>query len=158
MKTLFVNIIFFVIMTSFSNLTYSQSDIEKEKEALKQVDIEFSNLSMEKGMNFAFLRYAAYDGVLLRPKSYPIEGIEKIKETLGDTDTSFTLTWSPLFTAVSESLELGYTYGIYELTIKSTEANPQVHKGTYLTIWKKDKYGKWKFVLDTGNAGLGEKK
>jgi ketosteroid isomerase-like protein len=157
MNKLFTNIIIVFIMTSFSNLAYPQSDIEKEKEALKQVDIEFSNLSLEKGMNFAFLSYAAHDGVLLRPKSYPIEGIDKIKETLGDTDTSFTLAWNPLFAAVSESLDLGYTYGIYELTIKSTEANPQVHKGTYLTIWKKDKYGNWKFVLDTGNAGLGEK-
>ena len=157
MNKLFANIIFIVIMTSFSYSTYPQSDIEKEKEALKQVDIEFSNLSMEKGMNFAFMSFAAHDGVLLRPKSYPIEGIDKIKESLGDSDTSFTLTWSPLFAAVSESLELGYTYGIYELTIKSKEANPQVHKGTYLTIWKKDKYGNWKFVLDTGNSGLGEK-
>jgi ketosteroid isomerase-like protein len=144
-------------MTSFSYTSYSQTDIDKEKEALKQVDTEFSNLSLEKGMNFAFLSYAAHDGVLLRPKSYPIEGIDKIKESLGNSDTTFTLTWSPLFAAVSESLELGYTYGIYELSIKSTEANPQVHRGTYLTIWKKDKYGKWKFVLDTGNAGLGEK-
>jgi ketosteroid isomerase-like protein len=157
MKALYTKIIFIIIMTSFSNSAYTQSDIEKEKEALKQVDIEFSNLSLEKGMNFAFLSYAANDGVLLRPKSYPIEGIEKIKESLGENDTSFTLTWEPLFADISESLELGYTYGIYELTIKSTEANPQVHKGTYLTIWKKDKDGKWKFVLDTGNAGLGEK-
>lgn len=144
-------------MTSFSYLTYSQSDTEKEKEALKQVDIEFSNLSLEKGMNYAFLSYAADDGVLLRPKNNPIEGIEKIKESLGDNDTTFTLTWYPLFADISESLELGYTYGIYELTIKGKEDESQVHKGTYLTIWKKDKDGKWKFVLDTGNAGLGEK-
>lgn len=144
-------------MTSFSYLLYSQTDIEKEKEALKQVDIEFSNLSMEKGMNYAFLSYVADDGVLLRPKNYPIEGIEKVKESLGDSDTSFTLTWSPLFADISESLELGYTYGIYELTIKSKDDKPNVQKGTYLTIWKKDKDGKWKFVLDTGNAGLGEK-
>lgn len=144
-------------MTSFSYLTYPQSDTEKEKEALKQVDIEFSNLSLEKGMNYAFLSYAADDGVLLRPKNYPIEGIEKIKESLGDSDTTFTLTWNPLFADISESLELGYTYGVYELTIKSEEGNPKVHRGTYLTIWKKDKYGNWKFVLDTGNAGLGEK-
>lgn len=157
MDKLFINITIILIMTSFSNSAYPQSDIEREKEALKQVDIEFSNLSLEKGMNYAFLSYAAHDGVLLRPKSYPIEGIDKIKESLEDSDTSFTLTWSPLFAAVSESLELGYTYGIYELTIKSSDANPQVHKGTYLTIWKKDKYGNWKFVLDTGNAGLGEK-
>jgi ketosteroid isomerase-like protein len=29
-----------------------------------------------------------------------------------------------------------------------------VYQGTYTTFWKKDKKGKWKFVLDTGNDGL----
>jgi ketosteroid isomerase-like protein len=29
-------------------------------------------------------------------------------------------------------------------------------KGTYVTIWRKQKDGKWKFVLDTGNQGVGD--
>jgi ketosteroid isomerase-like protein len=28
--------------------------------------------------------------------------------------------------------------------------------GTYTSIWKKEKNGKWKFVLDTGNEGIGD--
>ena len=147
-----------LILTLSGNFVLAQQNIDKEKEQLKKVDIDFSNLSKEKGMIHAFLSYAADDGVLLRPNIYPIEGIEKIKEALGDNDTTFTLTWSPLFADIASSMELGYTYGIYELTIKNTEGEPKVHKGTYLSIWKKDKDGNWKFVMDTGNSGLEPKK
>ena len=45
--------------------------------------------------------------------------------------------------------DLGFTYGIYNLEIKDT-----VLKGTYVSIWKKQKDGKWKFVLDSGNEGV----
>ena len=32
-----------------------------------------------------------------------------------------------------------------------------MQRGTYVTIWKKDADGTWKWVLDSGNEGLGEK-
>ena len=151
LKFITLFLIFFVI-----NI-YSQADMEKEKEALMQVDTDFSKLSKEKGMIHAFLAYTADDGVLLRPNSYPIRGIDSLKIALGDDDSGFTLTWYPLFADISSSLDLGYTYGIYELAIKDKEGKDQLRKGTYLSVWKKQEDGKWKFVLDTGNAGLGEK-
>ncbi|MCI0715440.1 MAG: DUF4440 domain-containing protein [Chlorobi bacterium] len=140
-------------MTVSAN-SLSQTDLQKEKETLKQVDIDFSNQSKEKGMREAFLAYAADNAVLLRPHSYPIEGLEEIKKFLGDENPPFTLTWTPEFADVSVSGELGYTYGIYELTDKDENGNEIAHKGTYLSVWKKDKKGNWKWILDTGNPGL----
>jgi ketosteroid isomerase-like protein len=158
MKITFYNLFILYFMTSFHQLTYTQTYIEKEKEALKQADIEFSILSEEKGMNFAFLRYADNNAVLLKPNSYPITGIEKIRERYSSPDTSFTLTWKPMFADVAVSLELGYTYGTWEFITIDEKGNHVSYYGTYLTIWKKNEEGKWKFVLDTGNAGLEEKK
>ena len=31
-----------------------------------------------------------------------------------------------------------------------------IEQGTYVSIWKKDKIGAWKFVLDSGNQGIGD--
>jgi ketosteroid isomerase-like protein len=69
----------------------------------------------------------------------------------GRTDTTFILSWKPAFEMIAESGELGYTYGYYTRTIKATGV---VSRGTYVTIWKKQKDGSWKFVLDTGTEGL----
>jgi len=146
--SLFIGILFL----SCSNYV----DLEKEKQALINADIEFSKLSEEKGMNEAFFTYLAKDGVLLRPNSLPIEGIGTIKERLSKSpDENFTLTWKPSFADVSKSGDLGYTYGIYEFKTTDQNSIPLIAKGTYITIWKKQIDGTWKVVLDTGNQGVG---
>ncbi len=118
---------------------------------LMQTDHEFSDFSVRNGMKAAFLKYADEEAVILRPNAYPIKGIEAIRETFASrTDTSFILSWKPLKAFHSESGELGYTYGIYTLSVQDS-----VKYGTYITIWKKND-GYWKFVLDTGNEGLVE--
>jgi ketosteroid isomerase-like protein len=141
-------------------MAYSQnnSDIERGKLDIKQADIEFSDLSKEKGMRDAFLAYIAEDGVLLRPYMMPVVGYEAVKKLLDEGNTDFLLIWFPLFADISISGELGYTYGTYELTYKDEKRISVTRKGTYVSIWKKDKEGKWKFVLDTGNPGLEPKK
>lgn len=137
-----------------SQFTFTQTDNNKEKEAIRQTDIDFSNYSGEHGMEAAFLKFIADDGVLLRPNMRPIEGIEKVRQLFKEGDASFTLVWSPLFADVSQSGDLGYTYGTFNLTGKNDKGEEIKRDGTYITIWRKEKDGNWKFVLDTGNPGL----
>jgi ketosteroid isomerase-like protein len=102
----------------------------------------------------AFLFYMAEDGVILRDNSYPSKGKEDLKKRFeGRSDTSFVLSWDPLYEKISESGELGYTYGIHTSLDKATG---KISKGTYVTLWKKQSVGCWKFVLDTGTEGLPE--
>lgn len=124
----------------------------KEKEAMKQADISFSALSEQKGMKAAFLHYIDSDAVLLRPDYYPIIGKEAVYYLQKINDSSFSLTWKPQNAEISSSGDLGYTYGIYTLHDKDTTM-----QGTYITLWRKHTDASWKFVLDTGNPGVGKK-
>ena len=152
---LLLPLLLLISQISFSSPKNSSKSFRDGKDELIQVDIDFSNLSKEKGMNFAFLEYVADDGVLLRPFTYPIVGKENIsKEMLSSDDKNLQLTWSPLYGDVAASEEMGYTYGTYEMKIKKDDGAEEIRKGTYVSIWKKNKAGKWKFVLDTGNPGL----
>lgn len=129
--------------------------VDERKNELMNIDAQFSKLSEASGVNEAFLSYIADEGVLLRKDSFPIVGKEIIKERFfSRPDSSYTLTWKPLFADIAESGELGYTYGIYEFKAADLEGKPIVGNGTYLSIWKKDQLGNWKLVLDTGNEGL----
>ncbi len=152
MKYLIIS--FFVITMNI----YSQSDIEKGKESLKAVDREFSDLSQKKGMVESFLAYAHEDAVILRDYTMPIVGRDAVKAFISEGSNDFTLIWEPLFADISTSLDLGYTYGTYVLTYMDIDNKEQQAKGTYLTIWKKDSSGSWKWVLDNGNQGLEPKK
>lgn len=122
---------------------------------LLELDIEFSLKSAESRSPTAFIAYIDDHCVLLRPNRQPVVGREKILEMFSQPDTSFILTWEPSFAEVSKSGDLGYTYGTFRVSMDSPEGIKVSREGTYVTIWKKNDKGEWKFVLDTGNQGLG---
>jgi ketosteroid isomerase-like protein len=125
---------------------------------LINVDKEYARQSVEKGSHTAFLGFIDDSCVLLRPRKMPVIGKQRIIDMFSSPDTSFTLNWEPSFADVAVSGELGYTYGIFTVEMDSPEGELVTKKGTYCTVWKKDKNGEWKFVLDTGNQGVGPKK
>jgi ketosteroid isomerase-like protein len=129
-------------------------DINEIRKELMNVDREFSERSRQVGNHQAFLEYAAPDAVLLKQKHLPIVGKREIREHFElQSDTAYVLTWKPSYARASSSGDFGYTYGIY--TLKSKNNPSEINRGTYVTIWKKTKKGKWRFVLDSGNSGLG---
>jgi ketosteroid isomerase-like protein len=145
--------LFIVALTLFSC-----TGIEKgaDSDVLKEADIAFSNRSNEVGMQQAFLDYIDSEGVLLRVDNYPILGREHLaSEFSKSSDTAYVLQWKPSFAEIASSGDLGYTYGFYEVRLRS-DTSMLLDEGTYVSIWKKQDDGSWKFVLDTGNKGLGK--
>jgi ketosteroid isomerase-like protein len=126
---------------------------EKDKIAMMSADNAFANMSAEKGMKNAFLEYIDSNGVLLRPNTIPIAGADAVDFIIGLKDEGYAMTWKPSGGKVAVSGELGYTYGTYILQPSTKDT---VFYGTYVSIWKKQDDGKWKFVLQTANEGLGE--
>lgn len=55
---------------------------------------------------------------------------------------------------VARSGDLGYTSGAYEMTFKDATGKPLSDKGKYVTVWKKQKDGTWKVLLDIFNTDL----
>ena len=126
-------------------------DLISEKMALMQTDRDFSALSVEKGMKTAFIEYIDSNGVLLRANHLPIAGANAIDFLIAQNDTGYTINWRPDHAYVAASADLGYTYGIYAVHPSSMDT---VLYGTYVSIWKNQANGKWKFVLDSGNEGI----
>ena len=120
---------------------------------LLDADRAFSAMSEEKGMKNAFLEFIDSNGVLLRPDQLPIKGADAIDYLIQQNDQDYNFTWQPKDGFISASGDLGYTYGVYTLKPKTKDT---VIQGTYVSIWKKQADGKWKFVLDSGNEGVGE--
>ncbi len=126
------------------NTSSAKSDILRTDEA-------FSNMSRQHGMKKAFIEYMDNEGILLRPNHPPIVGADAIEFLSQANDTAYTLTWKSSGGEASAAGDLGFTYGIYTLSLPDTTLN-----GTYVTIWKKQEAGKCKFVLDSGNEGIND--
>lgn len=148
MKKLFFMMLCLLVLGSCSK----KPDVEKLKKELLATDKAFSDLSVANGLTFANRNTMADKSVILRKNSMPVTGKDSILSVLtaeSNTEQRDTMAWTALSADVSASGELGYTYGIYKMFQRG-----KVYEGTYTTIWKKDKSGKWKFVLDSRTEGL----
>jgi len=136
-------ILFFCMLMTACSLPNQEVD----PQILVETDIAFSIMSEAEGMKSAFLHYADQEVIKLQEKRFPIWGIEEMKSAFDKFDDHvFTITWEPLKAEIAGSGDLGYTMGNWKLVT----AEGKVKYGNYVSIWKKQSNGDWKYVLDTG--------
>ena len=128
--------------------------LEGLKEELLDIDRAFSKASVEQGQGKAFIEYMASEAVIYPMVGAPIQGkadFSKIITAASSGAPESRLEWEPLFADISLSGDLGYTLGSYIATVFQSEGDPLVRHGHYVTVWKKQSDGNWKFVFDGGN-------
>jgi ketosteroid isomerase-like protein len=138
-----------VLLSVLSGVAFSQNKDERERAGLLQIDAAFSKLSIEKGAGAAFAAYLAEDAVFLPISENPITGKEAIVKYFSEGE--YKLEWKPLKADVAKSGEMGYTYGTSEMRSKDKDGKTQIRYYKYVSVWKKQKNGEWKLVLDMGN-------
>ncbi|MCH7691406.1 MAG: DUF4440 domain-containing protein [candidate division Zixibacteria bacterium] len=126
------------------------SDVDKTK--LIEVDREFSQMSSEHGIAKAFVNYAADSAIILSENRLPIVGRTAIGDMWADVQEGAQLIWEPDFADIAASGELGYTIGHWTYSVTDSSGETQSSKGRYVTIWKKQADGNWKYVFDSGTT------
>ncbi len=122
-----------------------------DKQAMMQTDRDFSTYSENEGMIEAFDRFMTDDARMLQAGSDEIVGREACIKSLGES-TGKSLTWEPTFAEISETGDLGYTIGEWKMVVVDSTNESKEYFGNYVTIWKKQQDGEWKFVFDTGTS------
>jgi len=121
----------------------------KEDDALLKTDIEFAKASVATSAAEAFALYLADDAMQMPAGGNPVVGKKAILAEMG---SGYVLSWEPKKAEVAKSGDLGWTWGTYELHTKDAEGKPIVRYGKYVNVWRKQKDGTWKVILDMGNA------
>ena len=113
--------------------------------SLVESERAFAAMSLAKGIKAAFLANLADDGILFRPG--PVNGKELWRKR---PDTSAArLEWAPIYADIAASGDVGYTTGWSIFTLSPDVDQPPYH-GYFVTVWKKQPDGTWKFALDLG--------
>ena len=121
-------------------------------ETMKQLEGEFMKAALARGSQ-GYMSYYADDAVEVPNGGPLIQGKMNIAKGMGFLDDKNNqLIWTPVGADISASADLGYTYGTYEFHSKDKDGKPTVEYGKYTSIWKLQKDGGWKVVLDMGNA------
>jgi len=144
--------IFVIILLQFVLFSCAEKKTVTDSRVLIDADRAFSDYSVKYGYQKAFVEFADDSVVLLKPNRMPIVGKQSLIDSYkGKSDSGLVLTWKPAKAIIAESGDLGYTYGFWMFV-----AQNDTSKGTYLTVWKKNSSGEWKYIADTGNDGIGK--
>jgi ketosteroid isomerase-like protein len=137
---------------------FSTSPVQATPEMLKQLEGEFMKAAADKGSQ-GYMSYYADNSVEVPNGGPLIVGKVNIAKGMGFlNDKNNQLLWTPVGADISNSGDLGYTYGNYEFHSKDKDGKATIEYGKYTSIWKKQADGSWKVVLDMGNASPAPKK
>ena len=151
-------IIFAVLLAPFaalaapasSALVSAKADKEKLKADVAKMEDAFCAMAREKGLLAAFEHFAAPDVAFIDTDPRKFRGLEAVRERMGPDQPGVKLTWSASFTDVSDDGTLGYNYGRYESRHTGPDGKEIIRGGWFLTIWKRQPDGSWRYVMDNG--------
>ena len=126
------------------------SDKEQLKAEVAAMEDAFCTMAKVQGLLAAFSHFAAPDVAFIDTDPRKFRGPAAVLERMGPDQPGVALTWSALFTDVSDDGTLGYNYGRYEYRGPGPDGKERVGAGFFLTIWKRQPDGFWKYVMDTG--------
>lgn len=138
-----------LVMTLIVAPALFAADQKKGTDLLFQLEAEFAHAVAEHG-HAAFVSYFAEDGVELDDGGGITSRAEIAKQPAWPEGTS--LTWTPVRGDMAASNDLGYTYGTYIFQSKDKDGKIVASYGKYMSVWKKQKDGSWKVVVDMGNS------
>ncbi|PTX91502.1 nuclear transport factor 2 family protein [Opitutus sp. ER46] len=125
-------------------------DKEKLKAEIAATEAAFSAMAQEKGLLAAFEHFAAPDVAFVATDPRQWRGPAAVREHLKNSPPGLRLSWSALFVDVSDDGTLGYDYGRYESRLPGPDGQDSVRGGFFLTIWKRQPDGSWRYVMDHG--------
>ena len=120
-------------------------------ESLERSDRAFAEDTAHRGVDGWI---AAFDevGVMWNRGRGQSLGGQAIRQAMAPLfDSGMQLEWTPISSGVSLAGDLGYTVG----RSRYTAANPgggrvETHRGSYVTIWRRQEIGTWKVLFETG--------
>ena len=128
----------------FSSSLHSQIDSSSRVFSLIEAERSFAKMSVSHGMRHAFINNLADDGLIFRPGPVLGKAVWEQGKAL-----PYVLKWEPEFADISQSGDMGYTTGPWELQSYKPLSNV-LDQGYFTSIWQKTSDGTWKVSLDLG--------
>lgn len=108
----------------------------------------FSKMAQDKTIRDAFMTFIADDGLLFRPGA--VNGKKwMIEHPAPPSDKKPVLAWQPSYAGMAASGDMGFTTGPWEAKDDGNDEKFSGY-GHFVTVWKKQADGSWRFVVDLG--------
>lgn len=138
----------YIFVVAISLLLSLSAQAQSALQDMVTTEQAFSKMAEDKNARDAFVAFIADDGLLFRPGA--VNGKQWMQEhPVPASEKNPLLAWQPAFAGMSVSGDLGFTTGPWEFKADRGDEKPSGY-GDFVTVWKKQADGTWKFVVDLG--------
>ena len=126
---------------------FPNTTVADARAAMRATDVAFSDAAYPD-VGGAFAAFAAPDAakIDIGPIAY---GRDAIRALFGAPNPDVKLVWAPIAADAAATGDLGFTVGIARVIDVPTG---RTSYSKYLTIWKRQRTGEWRYVMDGGNG------
>jgi ketosteroid isomerase-like protein len=134
-----------IIAAALSHWTWAES----AEDGLMRLDRQWAVAASSDDLQAVF-SFWSEDAEIYSPGRPPAIGIEEIRKfvEMRRALPGSMISWEPKVAEVSASGDLGYTRGTYEMTVPDAKGGPATVKGTYVSLWRREKSTMWKCFLE----------
>jgi ketosteroid isomerase-like protein len=131
-------------------------DVAAERAALVRADKAWSDAAAARDVE-TVLSYWTDDATVYPPGQPAVVGTDALRRyvTGGFALPGFSIGWETHAFEVSASGDMAYGVGTNVVTINDAQGRTITERGRAVTVWRKDRDGKWRCVVDIWNAGPG---
>jgi ketosteroid isomerase-like protein len=129
-----------------------QADIQALKDTEARWNQEYAAKDLDK-----IVAHYNENAVLMVPGDPASTGTASIRKLLGEmvSDPAFSLKFGASKVEVAKSDDLGYTQGMFEMTMTDPTTKQVVHsRGNYVTAYAKQSNGSWKATADIATPDM----
>jgi uncharacterized protein (TIGR02246 family) len=127
----------------------SPTDVSSQ---ILRIDAEWSAAAQGRDIE-RIVSYWADDAVLFPPGSSRLEGKPAIRAYVAKSFQApgFGISWKTTDVVVSRSGDLAYATGTNRVSFTGPDGQPVTVEGKAVTVWRREKDGAWKCVIDIWN-------
>ncbi len=144
------------------NQSYPGTLVHRDKadavtRAVMDTELAFAKYAADhKNIPAAFFHFMDEKGFAISETSMVTKGqyaraAQDMEEKIKSGEKMPALEWKPIFSFAAKSKDMAYNYGPYVYTLVGANGKPQKFYGYFVTVWKKQADGSWKFLYDGGN-------
>ena len=135
----------FILLLSFSAPVFGQKSALNE---MVDTEYAFAKAARDTTIRQSFVEFIADDGLLFRPGA--VNGKKWMTEhPVPPSDKRPLLVWQPSFAGMARAGDMGFTTGPWEYKEDMNDTKVAGY-GHFVTVWKKQANGTWRFVVDLG--------
>jgi ketosteroid isomerase-like protein len=133
----------------------SAGNTQSVERTLRDLDAQWSKAAAAKDLEQTVAYYST-DAIVLPPNTTRAATSETIRNVWKEllAAPALAISWQPMKVELSQSADMAYVSGTYELTMNDAAGQPINDRGKYLEVWKKQPDGKWKCGADMWNSDL----